>query len=206
MALYPDPILRRRAAAVEKFGPSLQRFADMLVDGMQSTAIAASQYGVDARIVALRRESSPDDRPLVLVNPRVLGRSAEVDMVPWREICLVLPPELEIELLRDEWVDVEAEDPSGRTFRRVLRGEPARAFQHELDHLNGVLIIDHAGLEELPPAIRERERSEHAVRQLRAFRRPVEVSRLPDPATGVRAPRPVEARSVFAIEEDLARL
>lgn len=53
----------------------------------------------------------------------------------------------------------------------LLAGEPARAFQHELDHLNGVLIIDHAALDELPAPIREREEPFHDLRQRRAFQR-----------------------------------
>lgn len=207
MALYPDPVLRLRANSVESFGPELARFGELLLDGMTSTAIAASQYGVDARVIALRNESSPDPTaPLLLVNPRVLARSEEERMRPWREICLVLPPDLEVDLLRDEWVEVEAEDVYGRTFRRRLRDEPARAFQHELDHLNGILIVDHAALEELPASIRERERAQHEARQKRAFRRPIEASRQADPLTGARALRPVEPRSRFALEEDLAKM
>lgn len=177
MSLYPDPVLRLRASEVKRFGPNVEAFGDMLLAGMRSTAIAASQYRVDARVIALRNESSPDpSAPLVLVNPRVLARSAEEQMVPWREVCLVLPPSLEVELLRDAWVEVEAEDTAGRTTRRVLRGEPARAFQHELDHLNGVLIVDHAALEDLPPEISRLEAPRHAARQRVAYARPVDES------------------------------
>ena len=206
MALYPDPVLRVAASPVEAFGPSLTRFGAIMVEEMTSSAITAIQYGVDARIIALRGESSPDSKPLVLVNPRVLARSAEESMLAWREICLVLPPGLEVELLRDREVEVEAEDTDGRTFRKKMRGEPARAFQHELDHLNGILIIDHAALEDLPDDIRRREQSDHESRQRRAYRRPIESSRLPDPVTGKRALRPADKRSRFAIDADLATL
>lgn len=57
--------------------------------------------------------------------------AGEERMVPWREICLVLPPDLEIDLLRDEWVTMEAQDVSGKAFATTLRGEPPRSFQHE---------------------------------------------------------------------------
>ena len=60
--------------------------------------------------------------------------------------------------MRDEVLEVAAQDVAGVPFRQTLRGEAARAFQHELDHLDGVLILDHAGLAELPPAVQELER------------------------------------------------
>lgn len=180
MALYPDPVLRRRAAEVSQYGPPLQRVGEMLIAGMRSRAITAMQYGVDARVIALRGRSAVSDERglaeangLLLVNPRVVGRSDEELMRPWREVCLVLPPGLEVELLRDAKVVVEAEDATGATFTRTLRGEAARAFQHELDHLNGVLIIDHAALDELPAGVRALEQELHAERQRRAYERPV---------------------------------
>jgi len=181
MALWPDPMLRRTAAPVSSFGPTLAKFCDMLVRGMESRAIAAIQYGVDAQVVALKGESSPNPggAPFVLVNPRILERSDELDMKPWQEVCLVLPPDLKINLLRDAWVTVEAEDTEGSTFTRTLRGEPARAFQHEYDHLRGVLIIDHASMDELPAEMQKLERAEHAIRQLRAFERPLAIQSAP---------------------------
>ena len=71
-------------------------------------------------------------------------------MAGWREVCLVLPPGLEVELLRDETLEVRAQDVRGVPFSTALSGEAARAFQHELDHLDGILIVDHAALDELP--------------------------------------------------------
>jgi len=85
-----------------------------------------------------------------------------------------IPHGCQVELLRDEWVQVEAFDAFGRPFSRRLRGESARAFQHELDHLNGVLIVDHAGLEELPASIQRIEMNLHSTRQRRAFQRPID--------------------------------
>ena len=171
MALYPDPILRLTAAPVTEFGPNLERVCKMLVRGMRSNAITALQYGVDARIIALKGPAAPSRGSLVLVNPQIIARSDEERMVPWREICLVLPPGLEIDLLRDEWVIVSAMDARGTPFTTTLRGEASRALQHELDHLNGVLIIDHAGLDELPEDIALLEAPYHSARQKIAFSR-----------------------------------
>ena len=140
---------------------------------MKSDAITALQYGVDARIIALRGAASPQRAPIVFVNPSILSRSAEERLVPWREVCLVLPPNLEVELMRDEVLEVAAQDVSGVPFRKTLRGEPARAFQHELDHLDGILILDHAGLDELPNDIAKLEAPFHSERQRKAFARKI---------------------------------
>ena len=173
IGLYPDPLLRRVAAPVTDFSPSVEKVSELLVAGMKSNAITAAQYGVDARIIALKGPASPQLTPIVFVNPSILSRSAEERMVSWREICLVLPPNLEVELLRDEVVEVAAQDVFGVPFRKTLRGEAARAFQHELDHLDGILIVDHAGIDELPAAIASLERPYHDARQRRAFARRV---------------------------------
>lgn len=173
MGLYPDPLLRRIGSPVTEFGPPVERVADLLVAGMKSNAITALQYGVDARMIALKGEASPRPTPIVFVNPTILSRSSEDKMVSWREVCLVLPPGLEIDLLRDEVIEVAAQDVAGVPFRKVLRGEAARAFQHELDHLDGILIVDHAGLDELPAEIARLEKPYHNQRQQRAFARRV---------------------------------
>ena len=79
---------------------------------------------------------------------------------------------LEVDLLRDEVVEVAAQDITGKPIRMALRGEASRAFQHELDHLNGILVIDHAAsLEDLPPVVAFLEEGKHAERQKRAFAR-----------------------------------
>ena len=173
MGLYPDPLLRRVGTPVTSFGPAVGKVAELLVRDMRSNAITALQYGVDARMIALKGPASPRATPTVYVNPTILARSPEERMVSWREICLVLPPGLEVELLRDEVIEVAAQDVHGVPFRQTLRGEAARAFQHELDHLDGILIVDHAGLDELPPAVQQLERTEHAARQRRAYARRV---------------------------------
>ena len=102
MARWPSPVLRMQAAPVIDFDAALSTFCQMLVDGMESRAAAATQYGVDAQVVVLRGDASPSEHgvPLVLINPRIVGRSDEVRMLPWREICLVLPADVEVELLQ----------------------------------------------------------------------------------------------------------
>jgi len=170
--LYPDPLLRRTASPVTDFGPAVEKVVELLVTGMQSNATTALHYGIDARIILLNGAASPNPTPLAFINPVILSRSGEESMVPWREYCRVLPPDLGmVDLWRDEVVEVAAQDVRGVPIRKALRGEAARAFQHELDHLDGILIIDHARLDELPSAIAKLEAPYHAARQRRAFER-----------------------------------
>jgi len=178
LAVYPDPILRRSASPVSGFGPAVDKVASLLIGGMTTNSTTALQYAIDGRIIVLKGPASPlsDGTPLVLVNPTVLARSGEDKMVPWTEYCGNIVPgegeeQLEVELLRDEVVEVAAQDVRGVPVRKSLVGEAARAFQHELDHLDGLLVIDHAGLDELPRDVAERERPFHRSRQRRAFER-----------------------------------
>jgi len=84
------------------------------------------------------------------------------------------PQSVEVDLLRDAFVEIAAQDyVTGRPIRKVLQGEAARAFQHELDHLNGILVIDHAAFEDLPPVIAFLEEQDHAARQKRAYARTI---------------------------------
>uniref|UniRef100_A0A7S4W3Q5 Peptide deformylase n=1 Tax=Ditylum brightwellii TaxID=49249 RepID=A0A7S4W3Q5_9STRA len=141
-----------------------------------------------------------NDVPItVFCNPTILARSNEDKMIQWREYCLVVAntvvwpkeehpkPEtpgsklaskthqalLEVDLLRDSEVEVAAQDITGKPIRISLSGETSQAFQHELDHLNGILIVDHAGLEDLPPGIAFLEEPFHAVRQKKTFERSI---------------------------------
>ena len=178
---YPDPILRRHASPVTEFGPNsaVEVVSNLLIDGMISNATTAVQYGIDARIIVLKGDASPlpAGAPLVLANPNILFRSPEDKMAPWIEYCGVFMDGqqessiLQVELLRDEVVEVAAQNLLGIPVRKALRGEASRAFQHEFDHLDGTLIIDHAALANLPPSITQQEAPYHKDRQRRAYER-----------------------------------
>ena len=132
---------------------------------------------------------------IFLVNPRIVHRSLESDMLVWTEECLVLPPEFKATLLRDADVTIEYEtltaclddddDECGKTKQITLRGELARCAQHEMDHDKGILITDHVGLDELL-SIRDQtlmadvEDSDglHANRMQRAYAREIDDSLL----------------------------
>ena len=76
-------------------------------------------------------------------------------------------------MLRDAFLEIAAQDLTGKPIRQVLQGEASRAFQHELDHLNGILLVDHAPLEDLPPVVAFVEDKDHVARQKRAFTRTI---------------------------------
>ena len=171
-ARYPDPVLRLESPrAVVAFDDALRRCVALLRAGARAhgaVGLAANQCGVDAAIVVVGDE--------VLVNPRVVARSPEAEMVPWREGCLALPPDVAVETLRDREVVVACDDCFGRPRRRVFRGGDARQFLHEHDHGRGILIIDHAAAlprSALFPSLARREARDHDARVARAWARGV---------------------------------
>lgn len=112
-----------------------------------------------------------DNSGYFLINPRVVYRSKEEDMKVWTEECLVLPPTFRATLLRDAIVTVEYQSFDGQYHQVTLEKELSRAFQHEMDHNRGVLIVDHVGLDEMDPFMRKIETSDHAKKMEIAYDR-----------------------------------
>ncbi len=151
----PHPVLRQDARPVSDFGPELQRLIDNMVETMRTApgvGLAANQVAVPIQVIVvelpLTESDDPDEPPLpphagelfALVNPRITWRSrATVDGV---EGCLSLPG-IVGEVERHEEVRVQALDRHGRKFSMRFRDWMARIFQHEIDHLKGVLFTDH---------------------------------------------------------------
>ena len=137
---YPDPALRMKAHDVERFDGDLGRLVEqlqhLLVDA-NGLGLAATQLGVLRRVFALRPD--PEGEIQVLVNPRLVEGSDE--RVSDDEGCLSLQGVV-IPVERHERIAVEAQDPEGKDLRLELEGLPARVAQHELDHLDGILILD----------------------------------------------------------------
>lgn len=142
IVLYPEPILRQRCAPVESFGAEIQRLAADMVETMHAApgiGLAAPQVGVASRLLVVDLSVGEDPTQLhVLVNPQLLSAAgSELDT----EGCLSLP-DLTEKVERPSWVRIAALDPLGRAFELVAEGLLARAFCHEMDHLDGVLFID----------------------------------------------------------------
>jgi len=138
-----DPILRKEADEVVAFDDDLRALVRDMFETMyhaEGIGLAAPQIGVSARVIVvdLRREGE-DDKPLALVNPRLTWSSQETAKQP--EGCLSIPT-LEEVVERPAQVRVEAVDPDGKSLTLEASELMARALQHEIDHLDGVLFLD----------------------------------------------------------------
>jgi peptide deformylase len=137
---YPDPVLRLEAQEVEAFDADLaQLVARMtrLLEDAQGVGLAANQVGVLRRVVLLL--AAGEEEPRVLVNPVILDRSDETEEET--EGCLSLQGVV-VPVERSVGVRVEARDAEGAPVELELEGLAARVAQHEVDHLDGVLIVD----------------------------------------------------------------
>jgi peptide deformylase len=140
---WPDPILTRQAEKVTEFGPELERLVADMFDSMyaaQGIGLAAPQIGIAKQITVIdvSFKDNPDDK-IALINPEIVDREGrQVE----EEGCLSLP-EIREKVQRAEWVRVRAQDAKGEWHEYEGEELLARAFQHEIDHLHGVLFIDH---------------------------------------------------------------
>lgn len=138
---YPDPVLQQMGEPVTEFNDELRKFVADLFETMyasQGIGLAAQQVGVAKRItvVDLSMGKDPEDK-IVLINPEIIlreGRQYE------EEGCLSFP-EIREKVVRAAKVRVRAQDEHGEWFEMDGEELLARAFQHEIDHLDGVLFI-----------------------------------------------------------------
>lgn len=134
-----DPVLRRKAKKVTNIDGSIQRLIDDLIDTMRAASgvgLAAPQVGVSLRLAVIE---IPDEDVIVLINPEIIKRGGERLL---SEACLSVPGYYG-EIKRSVWVKVKAQDRHGKNIRLKGEGLLAQALEHELDHLNGTLYIDH---------------------------------------------------------------
>jgi peptide deformylase len=135
-----DPVLRARALPVERFDESLAREVErmgVLMHDALGVGLAATQLGVLHRVLVYR--AYVDDPLTVLVNPVIEWRSDELETA--EEGCLSLPG-VHVEVERAARVRVTAQDEHGKQLELDADGLPARVIQHEVDHLDGILILD----------------------------------------------------------------
>jgi len=145
---YGDPVLRRRATTVQAVTPELRKTIADMVDTMYDEVglgLAAPQIGVSLRLMVVTDEEGREAR--ALINPVLTEQGGEIVA---EEGCLSIPG-IFAPVKRAEWVRLEAQDPDGRPVTITARGLRARVFQHEMDHLDGVLFIDR-----LDPVTRDR--------------------------------------------------
>jgi peptide deformylase len=152
---YPDPALRNAATAVAEVDDEVQQLAERMVDVMErahGVGLAAPQLGILRRILVYR--ASDEDEPKVLINPELVERSDETEV--GTEGCLsLLGGELQVAVARHLRVRVSGRDVSGDAVDLDAEGFEARVIQHEIDHLDGILIFDRAEDQERREALRE---------------------------------------------------
>ena len=137
---YPDPALRLKANPVEEIDDDLQRLAErmtVLMVEARGVGLAATQVGVIRRLFVF--QLTEEDEARTVVNPELLERSDE--LASDDEGCLSLQGVL-VPVERHVSVTLGGRDEQGEELRLELEGHAARVVQHELDHLDGVLIID----------------------------------------------------------------
>jgi peptide deformylase len=149
---FGDPVLRASALPVERFDEALktevERMGELMHDAL-GVGLAATQLGVLHRVLVYRVD--PEDPVTALVNP-VLEWASE-DLEIGEEGCLSLPG-VHVEVERPAQVKVHARDPAGEELRIEAEGLQARVIQHEIDHLDGRLILDRISREARKEAMR----------------------------------------------------
>jgi peptide deformylase len=143
---YPDPRLREKAKPVDAVTPAILELIEDMAETMYAApgvGLAATQIGEPHRIflIDIASEDEPSDLR-VFVNPEIVVREGDQS---WEEGCLSFPGVTE-EIKRAEKVKVRALGKDGKPFELEADGLLAVAIQHENDHLDGVLMIDHLGL------------------------------------------------------------
>jgi peptide deformylase len=136
---YPDPVLRLHAPPVEQFDDDLKRLVTRMGELMKDAngvGLAATQVGVLRRVFVFARE---EGEVAVLVNPEIVRRGDEADTDD--EGCLSIQG-VTMPVERPTSVRIEGRDESGNEVGYDLEGTPARIVQHELDHLDGMLILN----------------------------------------------------------------
>lgn len=135
----PDPVLRRKAKKISRIDASTQQLIDDMLETMQQAngvGLAAPQVGISLRIIVLQM---PEEEPLVIINPEIVKHAGEREVI---EGCLSVPGYAG-EIKRANSITVKGLNREGKAIRLKASDIMAQALEHEIDHLNGTLYIDH---------------------------------------------------------------
>jgi len=143
--IHPDPRLKKVCAPVDDLSDALRRLADDMLETMYDApgiGLAAPQVGVLSRLIVLDciKEEGAAPRPMAMFNPEVVASSDETNV--YDEGCLSIPEQYG-EVTRPAEVEIAWIDRDGNAQKQVFDGLWATCVQHEIDHLNGKLFIDH---------------------------------------------------------------
>jgi len=147
--LAGDPVLRQKSKKVRSFGPSLEALVTDMLDTMRTAdglGLAAPQIGVPLRLIVIETPAEKDEegneiqsrRLYVYCNPEIVEANGEEED---EEGCLSVPGYVGT-VKRAIRITVKGQDTKGRRVRTKAEGLLARAFQHEIDHVNGILFVD----------------------------------------------------------------
>lgn len=144
LVILPDPLLKQVSKPVESVTPEIRKLAADMLDTMYDApgiGLAAVQVGVPLRAVTVDLGKTEEERqPIVFLNPEIVWESEELGV--YEEGCLSIPEFYE-EVERPAVVRVKYMGLDGKTHELEADGLMATCIQHEIDHLNGVLFIDH---------------------------------------------------------------
>jgi peptide deformylase len=162
----PDPVLRRKARVITTFDKQLQTVIDDMIETMREApgvGLAAPQVGISERLIVVEYYENAEAEEIedearkkvwVMINPEIIKTSEE--KVLGVEGCLSIP-NLVGEVERHETIQIKALNRRGQAMRLKVQGWLARIFQHEIDHLNGVVFTDLATKVWLPETQEEKE-------------------------------------------------
>ncbi|OPX99939.1 MAG: Peptide deformylase 1 [Syntrophorhabdus sp. PtaB.Bin047] len=140
--VIPDPVLRKLAKPVENITDAIVKLSGDMVETMilaHGAGLAAPQVGLPLRLIAIDASLNPVEKePIIVINPVIVETHLEEN---GEEGCLSVPGYYEY-VKRAKKVHARGTDLKGNTIDFECEGQLARAFQHEIDHLNGVLFID----------------------------------------------------------------
>lgn len=137
--IFPDPILRKKCRTVRRVDDDVRKLAADMVETLvdaEGVGLAANQVGVLKRVIALHL---PEEDPFWLVNPEIIRRNGQRDV---DEGCLSMPGYVGL-VSRSVSVTARALDNNGSKWRVTAEELLAQALEHEVDHLNGIMFMDH---------------------------------------------------------------
>jgi peptide deformylase len=140
LVTIPNPILRKKAKKVTDFGKDLQDLINKMIEIMRDNSgigLAAPQIGESLKLIVIEYE----DKIYVMANPEIVQSSKEVDINT--EGCLSIPDIASV-VERSISVTIKGKNRYGKPIKVEAEGWLARVFQHEVDHINGVLTVEHA--------------------------------------------------------------
>jgi peptide deformylase len=144
--LHPNAVLRKKAEPVTKITPEILQLLDDMLDTMyaeEGIGLAAPQVNVSKRLIVIdveQPEKAERGNPLKMINPEIIAKSDALTILD--EGCLSLP-EMRVEVIRPEIVTVRYLDETGATKEIEVDDLLSKALQHEIDHLDGILIFDY---------------------------------------------------------------